>query len=131
MLAEGYRAAIVAFIENIKNLTTVKSVPDLIASKSFAKAQLLEKYVLYPIERMANEDTKNSFSYLDREMKITIALFIFFVICVIVIAMLVSISTGKNLSERIQGTYQIISLIPQRIFQKNVNLCAEYRKNAK
>lgn len=47
------------------------------------------------------------------------------------IGVYISIRIGNELRMKILGTYQIISLIPQRIFQKNVNLCAEYRKNVK
>lgn len=45
------------------------------------------------------------------------------------ITIIVNTYTSSDIMSRISGTFQIISLIPSRIFTKNENLYAEYRKN--
>lgn len=52
-------------------------------------------------------------------------------ISILLTCVIISLQTYKSLRVKILGTYQIISLIPRRTFQKNSNLCVEFRSQAK
>jgi hypothetical protein len=119
----------VAYIESIASITNPGSPALLTSSPSFQKVIKMEKYIRNSLSKVAQLNNSLTTSELESHFKVFIIWFCLQILAVFIVVLIANAITSSNVMVRISGTFQIISLIPSRIFNKNENLYVEYKKN--